>query len=48
VGQQPQIVEITPDKKVVGELYDYHHMGTISGICVIEDPRNPTQFEVTR
>jgi len=48
VGQQPQIVEITPDKKVVGELYDYHHMGTISGIYVIDDLRDPTQFEVMR
>jgi outer membrane protein assembly factor BamB len=48
VGQQPQVVEITPDKKVVGELYDFTHMGTITSVYLMEEHRDPTQFEVTR
>jgi hypothetical protein len=34
VGKQPQLVEITPEKKVVGELFDYTRFGTISGFCI--------------
>ena len=36
VGKQPQLVEITPDKKVVGVLFDYTRFGTLSGFFVIE------------
>ena len=34
VGKQAQLVEVTPDKKVVGELFDYIRFGTISGFFV--------------
>lgn len=36
VGKQPQLVEITADKKVVGELFDYERFGTISGFFVLD------------
>ena len=40
VGKQPQLVEVTADKKVVGALFDYNHFGTISGFFVL-DPNHP-------
>jgi len=36
VGKQPQLVEITAEKKVVGELFDYARFGTISGFFVLD------------
>ncbi|MHB8903348.1 MAG: beta-propeller domain-containing protein [Thermoguttaceae bacterium] len=36
VGKQAQLVEITPEKKIVGELFDYVRFGTISGFFVID------------
>jgi len=40
VGKQPQLVEITPEKKVVGRLFDYQRFGTISGFFVLAaDPK---------
>lgn len=36
VGKQPQLVEITAEKKVVGEMFDYTRFGTISGFFVID------------
>lgn len=38
VGKQPQLVEITPEKEVVGELFDYTRFGTISGFFVMAPP----------
>lgn len=48
VGQQPQVFEVTREKKVVGELYDFSQFGTISGILVIENGADVSQFEVYR
>ncbi|HUT94266.1 MAG TPA: hypothetical protein VMY37_32705 [Thermoguttaceae bacterium] len=39
VGKQPQLVEVTAEKKVAGELFDYARFGTISGFFVL-DPNN--------
>ncbi len=36
VGKQAQLVEITPKKEVVGELFDYTRFGTISGFFVMK------------
>ena len=36
VGKQPQLVEVTAEKKVVGELFDYTRFGTISGFFVLD------------
>lgn len=38
VGKQPQLVEVTPEKEVVGELFDYTRFGTLSGFFVMESP----------
>ncbi len=48
VGQQPQIVEITPDKKVVGEIYDFDQFGTLSGVFLLDLDQDATNFEVLR
>lgn len=48
VGQQPQIVEITRDKKVVGVIYDFDQFGTLSGVFLLNLGQDPTQFEVLR
>ena len=37
VGEQAQIVEITAEKEVVGELFDYVRFGTISGFFVLDE-----------
>lgn len=37
VGKQAQLVEITADKQVVGQLFDYTRFGTISGFFVIDE-----------
>jgi hypothetical protein len=43
VGRQPQLVEITSEKKVVGELFDYERFGTISGFFLL-DPQSASKF----
>ena len=48
VGEQPQVVEITRDKKVVGEIYDFKRFGTISGVYVLDEKGDPTKGEVVR
>ncbi len=48
VGKQPQIFEVTRDKKVVGEIYDYKQFSTLSGVFLIGIKADPTKFEVLR
>jgi len=48
VGKQPQIFEVTPQKKVVGVIYDYGQFGTISAVSIIGVEGDPTKFEVLR
>ena len=48
VGQQPQIVEVTRDKKVVATLFDNQRFKTISGICVLGEPGDATRFGLLR
>ena len=48
VGKQPQIFEVTKDKKVVGELYDFKRFNTISGVCALDVKGDPTKFEIDR
>lgn len=38
VGKQAQLAEVTPDKEVVGELFDFIRFGTISGFFAV-DPK---------
>lgn len=48
IGEQPQIVIVTPDKKVVGELFDFEKFTTISGIHVLDNDADAGNFEVCR
>ncbi len=48
IGQQPQIFEITRDKRVVGEVYDFKQFGTISGVFMLDVEGDPTRFEIRR
>ena len=48
IGEQPQVVEITPEKEVVGVLYDFDRFSTIAGVCAIGVEGDPAQFEVLR
>jgi outer membrane protein assembly factor BamB len=48
VGKQPQIFEVTRDKKVVGVLDDWKQFKTISGAFVRGPGRGATKFEIVR
>ncbi|MCD6395732.1 MAG: hypothetical protein J7M40_19790 [Planctomycetes bacterium] len=48
VGQQPQIFEVTPDKKVVWQVYDYKKFTTISNIHVLDVKADPTKGKILR
>ncbi len=48
VGEQPQIVEITRDRKVVGEFYDFDQFSTISGVFLLGLGQDASRFEVLR
>ena len=48
LGEQPQIFEVTRDKKVVGEVFDYTQFGTIAGVLLLDGESDPTKFEILR
>ena len=48
VGQQPQIIEVTRDKKIVATLFDNQRFKTISGICILGEPGDATKFGLLR
>jgi len=48
VGQQPQIVEVSPDKKVVAELFDNQQFKTISGVFIVDAEGDVTKCERLR
>lgn len=48
VGQQPQIFEVTPDKKVVWQIYDYKKFNTISNIQLLDIKADPTKNQILR
>ena len=48
VGKQPQIFEVTRDKKVVAELSDWKRFQTISGVFVIGVKGDVTKCELLR
>ncbi len=37
----PQLVEVTPDKKVVWVLWDWEHFGPATAVQILNDPGNP-------
>jgi len=40
-GKGPQLVEVTPDKKVVWVLWDYRELGPASAVQVLDEPGVP-------
>lgn len=40
-GTGPQLVEVTPDKKVVWVLQDWSHVGPATGVQILDDPGKP-------
>ena len=48
IGEQPQIFEVTRDKKVVGEIFDFKQFGTISTIFIMTLDGDPANFELLR
>ena len=48
VGQQPQIIEVSRDKKIVAELFDNKQFRTISGIFLLDAEGDVTKCERLR
>jgi len=48
IGEQPQIFEVTRDKKVIGEIFDFTQFGTITGIHLFDVKGDPTRYEILR
>ena len=48
VGQQPQVVEVSRDKKVVAELFDNQQFKTISGVFLLDAEGDVTKCERLR
>ena len=48
IGQQPQLFEVTRDKRVVWQLFDFKRFNTISGVMVLDVPGDATKMEVLR
>ena len=48
VGGQPQIFEVTPDKKVVWQVFDYEKFKTISNIQLLDIKGDATKGEVIK
>jgi outer membrane protein assembly factor BamB len=40
-GKGPQLVEVTPDKKVVWVLWDYRELGPATAVQILDDPGVP-------
>ena len=40
-GKGPQLVEVTPDKKVVWVLWDFNHLGPATAVQILDDPGYP-------
>ncbi|MBC8870507.1 MAG: hypothetical protein H8E44_13885 [Planctomycetes bacterium] len=48
IGQQPQIFEVTREKKVVGEVFDFTQFNTISGVFATGLTGDATKYEILR
>ena len=48
IGKQPQVIEVTRDKKVVWEFADHANFKTINQIQSLEFPGDPTKGEILR
>jgi len=48
IGQQAQVIEVTPDKKVVWEMKDHANFKTINQIMALDVPGDVTKGEILR
>lgn len=48
VGEQPQIFEVTPEREIVWQVYDYKKFGTISNIHVLDVKGDVTKGKILR
>jgi len=48
VGEQPQIFEVTPQKEVVWQIYDYKKFSTISNIQILDVKGDPSKGKILR
>ena len=48
IGEQPMVLEVTPDKKVVWEFADHAHFKTINQIQSLDVPGDVTKGEILR
>lgn len=48
IGEQPQVIEVTRDKKVVWHFDDHAHFKTINQIQLLDVPGDATKGEMTR
>jgi len=48
VGEQPDVFEVTPDKRVVWEFSDHEHFKVINQIQLLDVPGDPTRGEILR
>lgn len=48
IGEQPMVLEVTPDKKVVWEFADHAHFKTINQLQSLEVPGDVTKGEILR
>ena len=48
IGEQPQIFEVTPDKKVVWEVFDFEKFKTISGVQVLDEKGDVRKGRILR
>ena len=48
IGEQPMVIEVTPDKKVVWEFADHAHFKTINQIQSLEVPGDVIKGEILR
>jgi hypothetical protein len=48
IGEQPMVLEVTPDKKVVWEFADHAHFKTINQVQSLDVPGDVTKGEILR
>jgi hypothetical protein len=46
--QQPQVIEVTPDKKVVWQIADHEHFNSINQLQALDVRGDVTKGNVTR
>ena len=47
-GGQPQVLEVTPDKKVTGYLDNWKDFGAINGVYDLQEEGDPSQHQILR